>query len=153
MIDGTGACAHHRAGEESCEVRLLIVDDHAGVREGLVDLLSLEDDLTVVGECEDGSQAVAAAARCRPDVVLMDVSMPVMDGLTATRALLQARPEARVIVLTSRDAVARSGAEAAGARGLVPKGADPQALLHCIRTVAHGRTCCPHCLGGERRPG
>ena len=146
MTVGSGVCAHQQGGVTSSEIRLLIVDDHAGVREGLVDLLSIEDDLTVVGECENGSQVVVAAASSRPDVVLMDMSMPVMDGLTATRALLRDQPEARVIVLTSKGAEIRPGAEAVGARGLVSKSAEPQALLHCIRSVAHGWTCCPHCL-------
>ena len=136
------ACPRPRPTEEPSEARLLVVDDHPGVREGLVAPLSLEDDLTVVGECEDGSETVAAAARARPDVVLVD-------GLTATRALMQAQPEPRVIVLTSRGA----GAETAGARGLVRKGADPQALLRCIRAVAHDCTCCPRCLGDQRRRG
>jgi DNA-binding NarL/FixJ family response regulator len=123
------------------EIRLLIVDDHEGVRAGLADLMSYEDDVTVVGECEDGSQVVEAVERLQPDVVLMDLSMPVMDGLAATRALLEVRPDARVLVLTSYGDSAKPEALAAGARGFVAKGGSSDTLLECVRLVAAGRYC------------
>ena len=133
-------------GDASAEIRVLVVDDHPLVRRTLAEALSDEDGLVVVGECEDGCQVVEAAARLRPDVVFMDLSMPVMDGLAATRALRAARPEARVIVWTGEDLEARRKAVAAGAHALVPKGTRLHALLHCLRTVAVGGTDCPYCL-------
>jgi DNA-binding NarL/FixJ family response regulator len=82
-------------------IRVLIVDDHAVVRAGLERLLSSVDDFHVVGSAADGEQAVAAALEHRPDVVLMDLSMPVLDGIEATRLIRAELPSARVIVLTS----------------------------------------------------
>jgi DNA-binding NarL/FixJ family response regulator len=107
--------------------------------------LSDEDDLMVVGECADGSQVVDAAARLHPDVVCMDLSMPVMDGLAATEAVRAARLDVRVVVLTGSPTTPRE-AVAAGADALVPKSARPDALLRCLRTVAVNGTGCPYCL-------
>ncbi|NEK59896.1 response regulator transcription factor [Geodermatophilus sabuli] len=135
------ACRHYR-GDSTRAVRLLVVDDHVGVREALVEFLGGAGDITVVGECEDGSEVVAAADRLRPDVVLMDLTMAGMDGLSATRALLAAQPDARVVVLTSRGDEARPAALDAGARGFVSKSADPAMLLRCIRSVVAGCSCC-----------
>ena len=134
------------AGDPAPDIRVLLVDDHSMLRRVIAEALSDEDDLTVVGECEDGSQVVEAAARLRPDIVCMDLSMPVMDGLAATAALRAARPEARVIVLTAEGADARGKATLAGAHALVPKGTRLEALLRCLRTVAAGGTGCPYCL-------
>jgi DNA-binding NarL/FixJ family response regulator len=100
----------------------------------------------VVGECEDGSQVVEAATRLRPDVVFMDLSMPVMDGWTATEALRASQPGARVIVLTAEGSEARPAAVVAGVHALLPKGARLDALLRCLRTVAAGGKDCPYCL-------
>jgi DNA-binding NarL/FixJ family response regulator len=132
--------------DASADIRVLVVDDHPSVRRTLAEALSDEDDLIVVGECEDGSQVVEAAARLRPDVVFMDLSMPVMDGLSATEALRASRPEARVIVLTGDGAESRPRAVVAGAHAVVPKGTRLEALLRCLRTVAVGGTGCPYCL-------
>lgn len=126
------------------DIRVLVVDDHPLVRTTLAELLAGEDDLTVVGECEDGSQVVEATARLRPDVVCMDVSMPVMDGLTAAGALRAARSDVRIILFTSSPA-AHPVVAAAGADALVPKTARPDALLQCLRAVAAGADC-PYCL-------
>ncbi|MGY1708368.1 response regulator transcription factor [Geodermatophilus sp. SYSU D00758] len=134
------------ACDTSADVRVLLVDDHPLARRTLADVLSEEDGLSVVGECEDGSQVVEAAARLRPDVVFMDLSMPVMDGLAATRALRAARSEARVIVLSAEGGEARADAVVAGAHALVPKGTRLGALLRCLRTVADGGWDCPYCL-------
>ena len=134
------------AGHPAPDIRVLLVDDHSMLRRVIAEALSDEDDLTVVGECEDGSQVVEAAARLRPDIVCMDLSMPVMDGLAATEALRAARPEARVIVLTAEGTDARGKAMLAGAHALVPKGTRLEALLRCLRTVAAGGTGCPYCL-------
>jgi DNA-binding NarL/FixJ family response regulator len=140
---GRGQCCD---GDDSAPIRVLVVDDHPLVRTTLAEMLSDEDDLTVVGECEDGSQVVEAAARLRPDVVFMDLSMPVMNGLAATEALRSTQPETRVIVLTGEGPTAGPKAAAAGAHALVPKGAKPDALLRCLRTVALGGARCPYCL-------
>jgi DNA-binding NarL/FixJ family response regulator len=128
------------------DIRVLVVDDHPLVRSTLTELLSDEADLTVVGECEDGSQVVDAVQRLRPDVVLMDLSMPVMNGLAATEALRAVRPEPRVVVLTAEGSGVRPEVEAAGAHALVPKDLRSGALLGCLRTVVVGCECCPYCL-------
>jgi DNA-binding NarL/FixJ family response regulator len=138
--------ANSCAGGVSAEIRLLLVDDHAMVRRTLAQVLSEEDDLVVVGECDDGSQVIEAAVRLRPDVVFMDVSMPGVNGLAATEALHAAAPEARVIVLTGEGPRIRATAVAAGAHALVPKGVRLGALLRCLRTVATGGRDCPYCL-------
>lgn len=121
--------------------RVLLVDDSAAVRAGLSLLLDSVDGIHVVGSCVDGSEVVAAAAELRPDVVLMDVSMPGTDGITATAALVAAAPTSRVLVLTSSvagDVVYR--AREAGALGYLLKGADPAELVEAVRAVASGST-------------
>ena len=82
-------------------IRVLIVDDHAVVRAGLEQLLANADDMTVVGAATDGAEAVTLATSLVPDVVVMDLAMPRMDGIAATRALAGAVPDARIVVLTS----------------------------------------------------
>ena len=146
MTGHSCACGQHSAADASADIRVLLVDDHPLVRTTLAEMLSEEDDVTVVGECEDGSQVVEAAQRLHPDVVFMDLSMPVMNGLAATEALRAVQPEARVVVLTGEGPAARPRAAAAGASALVPKGTKPDALLDCLRTVALGCTSCPYCL-------
>ena len=127
------------------DIRVLVVDDHALVRTALTEVLENEDGLTVVGECEDGSQVVDATAQLRPDVVCLDMSMPVMGGLEAAEALRAAQADVRIIVLTA-ESPARSTVAAVGADALVPKRARPDALLSCLRAVAAGVTGCPYCL-------
>jgi len=138
--------ADNYVGDTSAEIRVLLVDDHPLVRRTLAEVLSDEDDVIVVGECDDGSQVMEAAARLQPDVVFMDLSMPVVDGLAATEALRAAQPEARVIVLTGEGFEIRGKAMAAGAHALMPKEARLGALLRCLRTVANGGMGCPFCL-------
>ncbi len=119
--------------------RVLIVDDEALVRAGLRMILESADDLEVVGEAEDGADAVDAVRRDRPDVVLMDIRMPRLDGLAATRAL-QSLPEApKVVVLTTFDLddyVFR--ALQAGASGFLLKDTPPRELVNAVRVVAAG---------------
>jgi DNA-binding NarL/FixJ family response regulator len=134
-----------RGGDANGDIRVLVVDDHPMVRTALSEVLNGEDDLTVVGECEDGSHVVAAAEELRPDVVCMDMSMPVMGGLAATEALRAAEVDVRIIVLTA-ESPERSAVAAVGADALVPKGGRPDALLSCLRAVAAGATDCPYCL-------
>jgi DNA-binding NarL/FixJ family response regulator len=120
-------------------IRVLVVDDHAMVRAGLRALLEASDDITVVGEAPDGRAAVEATVQATPDVVLMDLSMPVMDGAEATRAVLAAVPETSVVVLTSfsdRERVAE--ALDAGAVGYQLKDCEPADLLAAVRAAAAG---------------
>ena len=118
---------------------VLLVDDHKLVRAGLVALLGTADDLDVVGEAADGEQALELARELRPDVVLMDLSMPVMDGVTAIQHLLAEDPEARVVVLTSNfDADKVNEALTAGAIGYLLKDCDPRELIGGVRAAAEG---------------
>jgi DNA-binding NarL/FixJ family response regulator len=142
----TCACGEREISDDAPDIRVLVVDDHETVRTTLRELLSDEDGVTVVGECEDGSQVVEAASRLRPDVVLMDLSMPVMDGVAATEALRAVDPDPRVVVLTGEGAAAKARVVAAGAHALVPKGVRAAALVTCLRTVRCGCARCPYCL-------
>jgi DNA-binding NarL/FixJ family response regulator len=120
-------------------VRVLLVDDQSLVRMGFRMVLDAEPDLTVVGEASDGREAVQRAAELRPDIVLMDVRMPGMDGLAATREIVAARPSSRVIVLTTFDLDEYAfGGLRAGASGFLLKDARPAELLGAIRSVAAG---------------
>ncbi|MGV8908099.1 MAG: response regulator [Propionicimonas sp.] len=104
-------------------IRVLLVDDHNLVRAGLAGLLASTGDMAVVGEAENGSRAVELAAELEPDVVLMDLSMPVMDGVEATRGIIRHRPESVVVVLTSFSDRARvTDALRAGGRRLPAQG-------------------------------
>jgi DNA-binding NarL/FixJ family response regulator len=120
-------------------IRVLVVDDHAMVRAGLVAVLAADGDIEVVADAADGRAAVAAAVDAEPDVVLMDLSMPVVDGVEATRAVLAEVPSTRVVVLTSfaeHDRV-RQALEA-GAVGYQLKDAEPEALRDAVRAAASG---------------
>lgn len=123
------------------QLRLLVVDDHPVVRTGMIALLSEQPDLLVVAEAANGAEALVQAERHRPDVVLMDLRMPVMDGAEATR-LLVARPDRpQVLVLTTYDTDADIvRAVEAGARGYLLKDADPAVLADAIRRAARGET-------------
>ena len=120
-------------------IRVLLVDDHAMVRTGIAALLAATDDIEVVGQAADGAAAVAAVPDDGPDVVLMDLSMPGVDGVEATRLILGDHPDVRVLVLTSfsdRDRV--SDALAAGAVGYQLKDCEPAELLAAVRAAAAG---------------
>ena len=118
-------------------IRVLVVDDHAVVREGLRAFLELQVGIEVVGEAADGEEALAAADRLRPDVVLLDLVMPRLDGVRALRALRERLPGARVIVLTSfLDDDKLLPALRAGAAGYLLKNAEPRELVRAVR-VAH----------------
>jgi DNA-binding NarL/FixJ family response regulator len=120
-------------------VRVLIVDDHASFRSGLRALLGTAGDLAVVGEAGDGREAVAAAHALHPDVILMDVTMPGVDGIEATRRIVDAAPHVAILVLTmGADDESVFAAVRAGARGYVLKGAQRTELLRAIRSVAAG---------------
>jgi len=120
-------------------IRVLLVDDHAVVREGLRTFLDLQDGIEVVGEAADGLDGVAAAERLRPDVVLMDLVMPRLDGVGAMRELRDRLPGARVIVLTSfADDDRLLPAVQAGAAGYLLKNAEPQELARAVRAAHAG---------------
>jgi NarL family two-component system response regulator LiaR len=120
-------------------IRVLVVDDHAVVREGLRAFLDLQDGIDVVGEASDGDEAIVAAEDLRPDVVLMDLVMPRLDGLAAMRVLRERVPGARVIVLTSfLDDEKVLPALRAGAAGYLLKNAAPQELARAIRAASAG---------------
>jgi two-component system, NarL family, response regulator LiaR len=120
-------------------IRILIVDDHAVVREGLRAFLELQDGLEVVGEAEDGEAGVAEAERLKPDVILMDLVMPKLDGVGAMRKLRTRVPGARVVVLTSFLEDERLlPAIQAGAAGYMLKNAEPSELARAIRAADAG---------------
>lgn len=120
-------------------VRVLLVDDDALVRAGLQMILASTDDLEVVGEASDGAQAVEAVRRHRPDVVLMDIRMPRMDGLAATAAVTALHPAPRVVVLTTFDLDKHVfSALRAGASGFLLKDTPPRELIAAVRVVAAG---------------
>jgi DNA-binding NarL/FixJ family response regulator len=120
-------------------IRVLVVDDHAVVRRGLSDLIAAEADLELVGALDGGSRAAATTLETTPDIVLMDLSMPDLDGIDATRAVLAARPETRVIVLTSFSESARIlAALEAGAVGYLLKDAEPEDITRAVRDAAAG---------------
>jgi DNA-binding NarL/FixJ family response regulator len=120
-------------------IRVVIVDDHAVVRRGLVQLCAASEDLEVVADVGDGEEAVAAVDRLDPDVVLMDLSMPGIDGVEATRRIQQGHPGVRVVILTSFSDQARIlDAIAAGAAGYLLKDAEPDELLRGVRAAATG---------------
>lgn len=120
-------------------IRVLVADDHAMVREGLASVLSADGDIDVVGAAANGEEAIALATTLAPDVVVMDLSMPVMDGVAATRGIRSVLPGARVLVLTSftdRERVRR--AIEAGAIGYQLKDAEPVELRAAVRAASAG---------------
>ncbi len=121
-------------------IRILITDDHGVVRQGLRMFLSLDPDIEVLGEAENGREAVAMARELKPDVVLMDLLMPVMDGIQATGAIRSEMPEVEVIALTSvLEDASVTGAVRAGAIGYLLKDTDAEELSRAIKAAAEGR--------------
>jgi NarL family two-component system response regulator LiaR len=125
---------------EAEKIRVLVVDDHAIVRRGLRGLLEIVDDIEVVGDGSDGEQAVCLAEICAPDVILMDIVMPVMDGIAAIREIRARHPQTEVVALTSfieeEKVVA---ALEAGAAGYLLKEADERAVIEAIRAAHDGQ--------------
>jgi len=125
---------------ETKPIRVLLVDDHAVVRSGLSAFLTIYDDLELAGEARDGAEAVRLCRQLQPDVVLMDLVMPEMDGATATKQIRQACPRTQVIVLTSfREDELVQGALQAGAIGYLLKNVAADELARAIRAAAAGR--------------
>jgi two-component system, NarL family, response regulator LiaR len=122
------------------KIRVLIVDDHAVVRQGLQMFLGLDPDIEVVGEAADGREAIRLTENLHPDVVLMDLLMPVMDGHAATETIRQRMPDVEVIALTSvLDDASVSGAIRAGAIGYLLKNSDAEELRRAIKAAARGQ--------------
>jgi len=120
-------------------IGVLIVDDRSVVRRGLEQLLGSHPEMSVVGTAENGEQAVLLAAELAPDVILMDLSMPVLDGVQATKQITAASPDISVVVLTSFSDQRRIlDALAAGAAGYILKDADPDELINAVLAVAKG---------------
>lgn len=123
------------------KTRVLIADDHAMVRQGIASFLQMSDECEVVGEASDGAEAVETAKKTRPDIVLMDISMPGLGGLEATIELRKALPNAKVLVLTQyEDTVYIRRFFKAGASGYLLKKAVGEDLLTAIRAVREGKT-------------
>ncbi|GGZ97622.1 response regulator [Streptomyces echinoruber] len=122
-------------------VHVLIAEDHAVVRQGLRDFLSLDGDIAVAGETTNGREAVRLARELSPDVVLMDLTLPVMDGIEATEQIREELPEVRVVALTSAlDGGTVMAAVRAGATGFLLKNAEADELRHAVKAAAAGRT-------------
>jgi DNA-binding NarL/FixJ family response regulator len=121
-------------------IRVVVVDDHALFRAGLVNLLHQMSELEIVGEAGDGEEALAIVQKTKPDVVLLDVNMPVMDGVETVQALKKSE-DCRILMLTiSKHDKDLFGAITAGANGYLLKSAEPDELLHAIQQVAEGRS-------------
>jgi DNA-binding NarL/FixJ family response regulator len=146
----------------SAAIRVVVADDQELIRTGLALILGAQPDLDVVGQAADGRQAVEVACRTAPDVVLMDVRMPILDGVAATRELMAARPATRVLVLTTFDLDEYVlSALRAGASGFLVKDTPRASLLAAVRAVAAGdvllspdvtrRLVATHFVGGDER--
>ena len=123
------------------KIRILIADDHKLMRMGLVSLFNVQRDMTVVGEAEDGERAVERARELKPDIVIMDLMMPKVNGAEATSRIVAENPAVGVIILSSfADSADMARAIAAGARGAQAKEAPTEDLVEAIRTVAAGGT-------------
>ena len=126
--------------ERSIPLRVVVADDHPLFRDGLVAALTMIDGVEVVGTAADGEQAIALASELEPDVVLMDLAMPGVNGIEATRSILQAHPGTAVLVLTMAEGDdSLAAALRVGARGYLLKGADRQEIGHALRSVAAGQ--------------
>ncbi|MER9330851.1 response regulator transcription factor [Mesorhizobium sp. M0488] len=129
------------------KIRVLVADDHVTVREGLAAIIGRQPDMLVVAEAATGLDAVDLWRQQHPDVVLLDLRMPVLDGVAAMAEIRQQDPSARVVVLTTFDTDHEiSRAVKAGARGYLLKDAQREDLLDCIRKVHAGETCIPSLL-------
>lgn len=141
-IVGRGSHAHINDAESAAQphdqrgIRVLLADDHRILREGIASLLQEERDIVVVGEASDGAMAVEMAQRLRPDIVLMDITMPRMSGVEATRRIARAIPQTRIIALSMHNEADMAGAiRDAGAVAYLTKGGPSAALVAAIRAA------------------
>ena len=122
------------------KIKILVVDDHPFFRQGLCDVLANEDDLQVIGEACDGEEALRQARELMPDVIVMDVNIPILNGIQVTRKLRAAQPQVNVVILTAYDDEEQVfHAIRAGASAYYPKDVTPDKLVAAIREVSHGR--------------
>lgn len=136
--------------ERVAVIRVMIVDDHRLIREGLRAILKIKEGIEVVGEADDGAAAVALARQVRPDVVLMDISMPRMNGVEATRLIKRDCPEVGIICLTIHEEEAYVvDSLKAGATGYLLKDADSTEIVKAIRTVARGESLVDSSMAGK----
>jgi DNA-binding NarL/FixJ family response regulator len=135
---------------DATPIRILLADDHAIVREGLSALLALEPDMTVVAQADDGRRAVALAGELRPDVVVMDIGLPELNGIDATRQIAREQPRVKVLCLSmhSEKRIVMAVLEA-GAAGYLVKSCASRELAEAIRNVAAGRTYLSPAIAGE----
>jgi len=125
-------------------LRVLVVDDHEAVRKGVCSILSSRPELEVCAEAVDGEDAIAKASSFRPDIIIMDISMPRTDGLSASRQILKEFPNLGIIVLSMHDTrQSVDSARQAGVKGYVSKGQAGSALLDAVDAVANGQTFFP----------
>jgi DNA-binding NarL/FixJ family response regulator len=125
-------------------ISLVIADDHVLMRQGLIQMLGADENISVIGECGDGIELIELVLKLNPDVVVMDISMPNMSGLVAIDKLLAQRPESRVLVLSMHDELEYLEAmRDAGAKGYILKESSSDNLISGIKTVASGRTVFP----------
>ena len=123
------------------KIKVLVVDDHAVAREGIRTLLNLQRDIEVIGEAADGKEAIAKTIKLMPDVILMDIVMPIMDGLEATRQICKGRPKTKVLILSQYDAEENILlCNQIGASGFIPKSSASSRLIKDIRTVAREKS-------------
>lgn len=123
------------------KIKVLIVDDHAIMRDGIKALLSVHDDIEIVGEASEGKEAIEKTQKLNPDIVIMDIAMPVMDGLEATRRILRKNPKIKVIILSQYDDKKYILASVkAGSAGYLPKRALGMELVSGIRTLYQGNS-------------
>lgn len=134
-----GASKHTGFGKNMDKIKVLIVDDHAIFRDCLRSLLAPCDDIAIAGEASNGQEGVDRAVELNPDVILMDLAMPVMEGLTATRRIIKYNPQARVVMVTQyEDCEHITSSIKAGASGYIPKRAVGSDLVSAIRAVHRG---------------
>ncbi len=125
--------------ERTMTTKILLADDHTIVRQGLKLILSAHSDLEVVGEAANGKEAIELAAKLKPDIVLMDVAMPELNGIEATRRMVEANPRIKILVLSMhKEAVYVREILRAGARGYILKDAIDNELISAVRSVAKG---------------
>jgi DNA-binding NarL/FixJ family response regulator len=131
-------------------IKVLIVDDHTLFRKGLINVLQQQPEIQVVGEAKDGKEGTELADSLKPDVILMDVQMPVVNGIQATQAVREKSPDVRIIMLTvSEEDEDLFSAIKAGARGYLVKNIEPEQLIKAIQLVMKGESVIPHTMASK----